>query len=590
MKNYIINKLSKAARAILGVLVVSSCVDDSATEIVLPSTSLIQIVDESPTIFEDESVAVAVTFIEPAQESGTINISFTGDAVYGTDFVTDPEGTAEGVSVPVAQGADELSVSFSGINRSGTVEVSKTVNLDFSSSGGVSFGNNTTTSVTIDNRPEIEVIGSLTDFGSVLELESSTSQNFMVAGIGLTGDLEINAPDNFEISLDDADFDTVATIAAADLMADTSTVYVRFSPAFDALGAQTGSVAFESDDANEVLVAANGTGTEQPPTIEVNLSDVNFGSAPTDAVTGSTELTVTGYRLTGEVTVTTAAPFEVSLDGNSYLTSITLDQNAINPEDGEVSFHARFAPTSGVDGDKMGTITLSSDGATNQVINASGTEGLSVIASTSFEEPTASTNAYVDTGDPATSVNRPLGNNANEPTVQFTSTGGELGFSTTYSFNGNTTGMTDGGFVGVTSETAWVSTSPEGGYTDGTQGFRFTDVDGLIRVTFDEVDISGLSTIRVQADYILESSGYETADFIALIIQVPSTGEERLILGLNGDDIDNGLLDPDPPVWYNIDEDISDLAGEPSIRIILQVNVDGGTEGVYFDNIQIAGG
>ena len=66
-----------------------------------------------------------------------------------------------------------------------------------------------------------------------------------------------------------------------------------------------------------------------------------------------------------------------------------------------------------------------------------------VLAYTSFEEG-ASGDQYVDTGDAA--ADHALANNPGQSDVNFTSTGGEMGFSSYYYSTGSN-GLTDGDFV-----------------------------------------------------------------------------------------------------------------------------------------------
>ena len=71
------------------------------------------------------------------------------------------------------------------------------------------------------------------------------------------------------------------------------------------------------------------------------------------------------------------------------------------------------------------------------------------IAGTSFEEPGIFTIQYLDTGDATTAHD--LASNADEPFVNYTSTGGEMGFNARYEpYDNPSDGLTDGDWVGVT--------------------------------------------------------------------------------------------------------------------------------------------
>ncbi|NIW50253.1 MAG: hypothetical protein GWN30_37420, partial [Gammaproteobacteria bacterium] len=98
-----------------------------------------------------------------------------------------------------------------------------------------------------------------------------------------------------------------------------------------------------------------------------------------------------------------------------------------------------------------------------------------IFAYTSFEEPSTGSQ-YIDSGD--SSTDHPLVNNPGQMTVNFTSTGGEIGFSAFYFNSRDDVGLTDGDYFGVTDYTGQV-----GSYTSGSQGYEMTDADGAIRLS-----------------------------------------------------------------------------------------------------------
>ncbi|MBV6646239.1 MAG: hypothetical protein KI790_12360 [Cyclobacteriaceae bacterium] len=207
------------------------------------------------------------------------------------------------------------------------------------------------------------------------------------------------------------------------------------------------------------------------------------------------------------------------------------------------------------------------------------------IAYTSFEEPEGLDVDYVDIGDAGTS--RELTNNVGQAPVQYTSIGGELGFRTFYISTGGV-GATDGDDLGVTTKTSIVGDSPEGGYTDGVQGYYADDTDGIMRIEFDEVDVSALTVLQFKINYLLNDSGWEPEDLIKIDIESAS-GASQNILTLDGDDIDDNGLDPEPHIWHRITTDISDLISAGTIKLVIQVETDSGAEEVYFDNIVFEG-
>ncbi|MEO9870685.1 hypothetical protein [Ekhidna sp.] len=584
MKIKIINKtFLRSLFSMLIMMIMIGCVDKDSLEVNVSDQSIVSLQDVDATIFEDETISLEVTFVEPAKSSGTIVISFSGNGVYGIDFTTNPQGSAEGLSIPVSAGDEELKIEFIPVFKSGTVEEDVEFNVSVDATGGVAFNTKTETTITVVNRPEVFVTSDLDNFASTLELENSASQNFTVGAFGLEAGLVITAPNNFEVSLNDTDFSSSVTLSPDDINNQDTLVYARFSPGFDSLGTIAGSIVLESTDAISSSVTLSGTSTEQPPTILVDGTPLNLGGTAAGGVTSSQVVEVSGYRFTENVAVSTTGPFELSLDDIDFSTSADLDLailNAGNP----INVFIRFAPTSGLDGLKTGTITLSSAGAIDQVIDLEGNEGLSLIAFTSFEEPVGLDEDYVDTGDAA--VSRILENNDGQAPVRFTSTGGELGFVTVYQSTGGE-GSTDGDDLGVTTKTSIVGTTTQGGYTDGVQGYYVDDTDGIIRLVFEPVDVSSLSILRLSLDYLFNDTSWEPEDYISVVIET-AEGLETEVLNLNGDDIETGGLDPEPHVWNTLDVDISGQLGN-TVRLKIEISTDSAAEEVYFDNIQFFG-
>ncbi len=209
-----------------------------------------------------------------------------------------------------------------------------------------------------------------------------------------------------------------------------------------------------------------------------------------------------------------------------------------------------------------------------------GEDDFTQLAFTSFEEPVGLDVDYQDTGDPA--ISRELQNNPGQAPVQFTSTGGELGFRTFYTSTGGE-GSTDGDDLGVTTKTSLVGT-----YADGVQGYYADDTDGVIDVVFDEVDISGATVLQFRFQYLLNSTGWETEDIITATLEA-GDGSTLTVLSLDGDIIDDTGLDPDPHIWHQVVIDASELIAGGTVQLTLRVQTNSGNEEVYFDDIVFEG-
>ncbi|MBL6645177.1 MAG: HYR domain-containing protein [Flavobacteriales bacterium] len=198
-----------------------------------------------------------------------------------------------------------------------------------------------------------------------------------------------------------------------------------------------------------------------------------------------------------------------------------------------------------------------------------------VLAYTSFEEGTSG-DQYVDTGDAA--ADHALANNPGQSEVNFTSTGGEMGFSSYYYSTGSN-GLTDGDFVGVTSFTGAV-----GAYTDGSQGFQMQDTDGIMELVFDNVDVS-TGGVTLTLDYFVQSTGWETSNPEDIIrIWVVTDGGEVDLLNTQGQDIDNLGIEGQ----WNMAS--LDLDGYDSAELHISLQSNSGSESLFIDNVAFSAG
>lgn len=209
------------------------------------------------------------------------------------------------------------------------------------------------------------------------------------------------------------------------------------------------------------------------------------------------------------------------------------------------------------------------------------------VASTSFEEPAVFTVQYVDTGD--ANVAHDLADNADEPVVNYTSTGGEIGFSSRYvPYDTPSNGLTDGDFVGVTDFAATV-----GAYTDGDKGFQISDADGNYILEFDEVDLTGASSPTVSLDLFIPDEGFEGdgtvneegSDRIRVYINDVTNSTEIDLLDSTGTDI-NDLTEVTLGQWNNLS---ANLAANSTVQLVVEVRCNAGAEAFYFDNIVFGG-
>ncbi|MEQ8926598.1 MAG: lamin tail domain-containing protein [Fulvivirga sp.] len=109
--------------------------------------------------------------------------------------------------------------------------------------------------------PSLTVTESLTDFGSVDNGSSSTSQSFTVEGADLTEDITITATTNFEVSTDDASFSNAVTLTQAGGIVSTTTIFTRFTPTSGFNSFKSGSITISTSGTSSEVIAVSGTET-----------------------------------------------------------------------------------------------------------------------------------------------------------------------------------------------------------------------------------------------------------------------------------------------------------------------------------------
>lgn len=118
--------------------------------------------------------------------------------------------------------------------------------------------------------PSVTVTESLTDFGSVDNGSTSTSQSFTVEGADLTSDITITAPSNFEVSTDDATFSTSVTLTQSGGTVASTNVFVRFAPTTGLNGLISGSIIVSTSGTANQSISVSGTETGNADAVNQN--------------------------------------------------------------------------------------------------------------------------------------------------------------------------------------------------------------------------------------------------------------------------------------------------------------------------------
>ena len=211
------------------------------------------------------------------------------------------------------------------------------------------------------------------------------------------------------------------------------------------------------------------------------------------------------------------------------------------------------------------------------------------IETVSFEEPEVFDGDYTDTGNPNESHD--LLNNPNQPLLDFTSNGGELGFNARYEpYNTPGEGLTDGDEVGVT-DNGPSETFP---FPHGNQGYQISDVDGNFILEFDPI-ISTSTAAFIFVDYFIAETGFEGdgtvnesgSDRLRIYVRHLEENTEYDILDTTGNDINDLGIEG---VWNTGFVELPPFISVPhTFQIVIEVRCNSGAEAFYFDRIQFNG-
>lgn len=202
----------------------------------------------------------------------------------------------------------------------------------------------------------------------------------------------------------------------------------------------------------------------------------------------------------------------------------------------------------------------------------------------SFEEPQIFGNDYTDTGD--ANVPHPLLSNANEPVVNWTTTGGEMGFSSRYEpYDNPDVGLTDGDEVGVTDATTTISN-----YPDGLKGFVISDVDGNYILEFDPI-ISYATGPQVSVSYFINETGYEGdgtqnstgSDRLRIYVKHLEENTEYDLLDTTGSDINDLGIEGQ---WIEATVALPPFIDSPhTFQLVVEARCNSSAEAFYIDHI-----
>lgn len=192
--------------------------------------------------------------------------------------------------------------------------------------------------------------------------QPTEAQTAWVSGMFLMEDIAISVTAPFEISIDNDTYSNEATIAVEDF-ALNEILYVRYNPTEE--GTHSGMVILTSGNLSDTIIL-NGTATSG--IISVTPSSMTF-SGMVGQVTEAQTAQVIGTNLSQDITVSTAAPFEISTDDETYSTETTI---TVTGSEVTATLYVRYSPDAS--GTHSGVVNLVSGTAT-ATITLNGTAG-----------------------------------------------------------------------------------------------------------------------------------------------------------------------------------------------------------------------
>ena len=150
---------------------------------------------------------------------------------------------------------------------------------------------------------------------------------------------------------------------------------------------------------------------------------------------------------------------------------------------------------------------------------------------------------------------------------------GQLGYDLSWVNTRGDTGISDADYIGVQSFAGVV-----GEYTDGVQGYELSDADGLLVMTFDEIDLSAVGEVTLSLDTFVQATGWEADDLINIYV-VTDQGTVAL-LDSTGQDIDDMGVEG---AWMTLSTTLGDDID--TAQLVVEFDSNSASEAIFFDNV-----
>jgi hypothetical protein len=175
--------------------------------------------------------------------------------------------------------------------------------------------------------PVLYVLGNFFDF-TAIQNNFSTTQTFTVSGENLVQPISITAPNGYHISTNNATFTESLTLPFnAPNKVNLTNIFIRLKNNINS-GAYNGAVQIITGSTTGALVV-NGAVTAASPQLNVSGNFTTFNAAQGSPSIAQT-FTVGGANLQDNITIWSPLSFEISTNGTSYTSIITLSRSMQN--------------------------------------------------------------------------------------------------------------------------------------------------------------------------------------------------------------------------------------------------------------------
>ncbi len=220
--------------------------------------------------------------------------------------------------------------------------------------------------------PEITVTGTLSNFSQVIGAPSAT-QSYTVNGDNLTEDIVITPAAGFEISADGGTTwfinSNPLTLTSTGGVVGNTTITVRLNAT--TAGVYNGNISHVSAGATTQNLAVNGSAANPPPALSTT-GTLSAFTQTIGAPSVSQTYTVSAVNLTGDVTITPPAGYEISANGGAswFNSSTALVLTGTGGTLANTTITVRLNAATA--GSYNGNISHTSTGATTQQVAVSG--------------------------------------------------------------------------------------------------------------------------------------------------------------------------------------------------------------------------